>query len=69
MSYSDNIEKFTKAFQEFHDINECDVTAEDWLKLFMKFQQSIKQGSGILWGDVKDIVLSLIHISEPTRPY
>ncbi len=59
--YSKNVDKFTKAFQEFHDIDECDVTAEDWMKLFMKFQQSIRQGSGIMWGDVRDIINTTIR--------
>jgi len=54
-------ERFRKAFGIFHEKDVCDVTADDWVRLFMEVNIATKQGSGLLWSDIREIVDEIVY--------
>jgi 3-methyladenine DNA glycosylase Tag len=54
-------ERFKESFAEFHDKDVCDVTVDDWIRLFMEVNIVTRQGSGLLWSEIEDIVKETIR--------
>jgi hypothetical protein len=54
-------ERFKKSFAEFHDKDVCDVTTDDWMRLFMEVHIATRQGSGLLWSDIEYIIKETIR--------
>ncbi len=53
----DKKEIFKEAFHTFNETDPCGNEINDaWMKLFIKFHQTMKQGSGLMWGDIKEII-------------
>ena len=61
---TDKKEKFEKAFREFNEIGEGEEhvfpDTDEWMSLFAKFHQVMKQGDGLMWSDIEKIVNDVI---------
>ena len=73
-------EEILEVFKEENDyILDTDLSAGDWKKVIVSYNSVVEQATGApfpqdtseqLWGAIDAVFgLSLIHISEPTRPY